>query len=192
MATLEQVYKLSIKWCLSARLALLIQLTKNWLVTILNLSVVTGSSYLTSPGRTRYHLLANQHFFSTLDSRRDAGTASHHICFVWQQFVLVSLQLSHYCKCRRHACYPLKGIWLDLRGNGASVTEANSDNGGPVYVWRGHAGNYQCPPYTWDRNGIIILSTKARALSLWLAILMLDIHRGFLFFKMATSTCHNN
>lgn len=59
---------------------------------------------------------------------------------------------SHYCKCRRHACYPLKGIWLDFRGNGASVTEANSDNGRSVYVWRGHAGNYQCPPYTWDKE----------------------------------------
>lgn len=144
---------LSIKFSSSARLA--IPLTKNSLITILNLWVVTGSSYLTSPGRTRYHLLANQHFFSTSDSRRDARTASHHICFVWQQFVLVSLQLSHYCKCRRHACYPLKGIWLDLRGNGASVTEANFDNGGSVHVWRGHVGNYQCPIHTeqeWDKN----------------------------------------
>lgn len=77
-------------------------------------------------------------------------------------FVLVSLQLSHYCICRRHACYPLKGIWLDLRGNGASVTEANLNNGGPVYVWRGHAENYQCPPYTWDRNEIRIESIKAQ------------------------------
>lgn len=57
---------------------------------------------------------------------------------MWQRFVLVSLQHSHYCKCRRHACYSLKGIWLDLRGIGALATEANSNKGRPVHVW--HAG----------------------------------------------------
>lgn len=57
---------------------------------------------------------------------------------MWQPFVLVSLQHSHYCKCRRHACYSLKGIWLDLRGIGALATEANSNKGRPVHVW--HAG----------------------------------------------------
>lgn len=152
---------------------------------------MTESSYRTSPGWTRYHLLANQHFFSTSDSRRDARTASHHICFVWQQFVLVSLQLSHYCKCRRHACYPLKEIWLDLRGNGASVTEANFDNGRSVHVWRGHAGNYECPPYTWDRNEIRIESIKAQV---WDCSGYSDVWDTwvFLFFNVATGTCYNN
>lgn len=65
MATLEEdfILKLSIKFSLSARLAGLFHLTKNRLITILNLSAATESSYLTSPAQTRCHLLANQHFF---------------------------------------------------------------------------------------------------------------------------------
>ncbi len=55
--------KLSIKLPSSAQLAALIHLTMSRLVTILNLSVVTESSYLASPGQTRCQLLANQHFF---------------------------------------------------------------------------------------------------------------------------------
>lgn len=102
---------------------------------------------------------------------------------------------SHYCKCRRHACYPLKGTWLDFRGNGASVTEANSDNGRSVYVWRGHAGNYQCPPYTWDKewdknlinqgleSGTVVAILKFETLWGWGAFLSFSVWR--------TSTCCN-
>lgn len=55
--------KLSIKCSLSARLSAPIHLTENRLITILNLSVVTESSYLSSPGQTTCQLLANQHLF---------------------------------------------------------------------------------------------------------------------------------
>lgn len=57
------ILKLSTKFSSSARLAVLIHPTKNRLITILNLSVVTESSYLTSADQTRCQLLANQHFF---------------------------------------------------------------------------------------------------------------------------------
>lgn len=162
---LDFTIKLRFKFSSSARLVALIHHSSTKLRTSHhNTQLVSRDWELLSDFSkpNKMAVVSESTFFSTTDSRRDAMTAKHHICFVWQRFVLVLLQLSHYCKCRRHACYPLKGIWLDLRGNGASVTEANLDNGGPVHVWRRHAEKYQCQPYKWDRNEIRILSIKAQ------------------------------
>lgn len=141
--------KLSIKFPQSARLTTIIQVrdedrdsthlvSSNWELL----------SDFSCPNKIPF-VSQSTFFFSPLQLAEGmAGLLHTTSALCDNSFVLVSLQLSHYCKCRRHACYPLKGIWLDLRGNGASVTKANFDNGRSVHVWKGHAANYQCPPYT--------------------------------------------